>query len=383
MADKGTDNFIHLETLAGLILISVLLIAILIANSNFAPLYYKLIHTPVFIGISDTIIKKPLLLWVNDGLMAIFFMLLAIEIKRELIEGELADKRNISLPFFCALGGIIAPILIYVSLNYSNPSALRGWPIPTTTDIAFVLGVISLLGKKVPTELKVLLVAFSIIDDIFAVTIIAIYYTEQLSFLSLTISLIGTIILIIGNKFRVYNISFYLILGLIIWLFVLTSGVHATLAGIIVGLIIPIKTKTNISPGKDLEHTIHPLVTFFIIPLFVFINGGVSFDSFNLTNISHPVSLGIILGLTFGKGLGVFTFGAVAIKLKLASKSKNYNYRQFLGLCFLSGIGFTMSLFFAGLAFKANEFDLLARQGILIASLVSCIIGVMLLKKAN
>lgn len=380
MTDKITNQFIRLEALAGLILIAVLLLAILIANSSLAGVYYNFTHTPIFIGIDNLIIKKPLLLWVNDGLMAIFFMLLAIEIKREAIEGELANKKNLALPLFCALGGIVVPILIYVALNHANPLALKGWPIPTTTDIAFVLGIISLLGKRVPLELKVLLVAFSIIDDVFAVIIIALYYTEKLSFLSLSIGLIGTILLILGNKLKVHNISFYLIIGLVIWLFVLQSGVHATLAGIIVGLIIPIKTDNKISPGKSLEHTIHPLVTFFIIPFFVFMNGGVSFSGFNLTSLMHPVSLGIILGLVLGKGLGIFIFGVTAIKANIATKPKTYNYTQFLGLCCLSGIGFTMSLFFVGLAFKANEFDLLARQGVLAASLIACILGVLLLR---
>lgn len=384
MTDNSTKQFIRLESIAGLILIAVLIIALFIANSNFSDQYHNFTHTQILIGINDSILKKPLLLWVNDGLMAVFFMLLAIEIKREIIEGDLSDKKQLSLPFFCAAGGIIVPIIIYISLNYSNPAALQGWPIPTTTDIAFVLGVIALLGKRVPVELKVLLVAFSIIDDIVAVLIIAAYYTDNLSWTALSVGLSGLGLLLIGNKYNITNITFYLIIGLVIWLFVLQSGVHATLAGIAVGLTIPIKTLNNErSPGKSLEHTLHPLVTFFIIPLFVFMNGGISFTGFSLQQLAHPITLGIILGLVLGKGLGVFLFARVAIHYKLATKSTAYNYQQFLGLCCLSGIGFTMSLFFSGLAFKAGSLNIFASQGILIASLLACMLGVILFTSTN
>ncbi len=384
MDRDDSKKFIRLEALAGLILLGTLAIALLIANSPLEYNYSQIIDAPISFGIGNYKISKPLILWVNEGLMAIFFMVLALEIKREIFEGNLKKLSQITLPVACAIGGIVIPILIYIFLNIHDPIKMRGWPIATTTDIAFVLGIIALLGKRVPNETKVLLIALSIIDDIIAVIIIAAYYTDTLSWLSLILSFCGLLALIIANIFNVKNIAVYACIGLLIWFFVVKSGIHATLAGIAIGLAIPIQAGPNeISPAKSLERSLHPVVAFFVIPLFVFVNGGVPFTNFSFHNLLHTVPLGIALGLFIGKTLGVFLFGWLAIKFRMSNLPPNSNYRHLLALGFLSGIGFTMSLFFSALAFTGTAFDNIARQGILLGSLLTCLAGIFLFSIGN
>ena len=274
MLTRQIQKFIRLEAASGLLLIIMLLFALLIANTPLDKIYDAFINTPIHLRIGGFAVEKPMLLWVNEGLMAIFFMLLALEIKREIMEGELADVSQLSLPLVGALGGIVFPALIYFGLNYNHPDGgLKGWPIPTTTDIAFVLGVISLLGRRVPSSLKATLVALSIVDDILAVIIIAAFYTPKLSWLSLVLASLGILVLLLLNYFNVYKITPYVLLGLFIWACVLKSGVHATLGGVIVGLAIPLKKDARgVSPVRRVEKALHPWVAYFVLPFFVFVN---------------------------------------------------------------------------------------------------------------
>ena len=356
MLSKKLSQFIKLESISGLLLLLMLCLALIFANTPLNHIYQIIITTPVHIGIGQFEANKPTLLWVNEGLMAIFFMLLAMEMKREILSGELTKPAQLSLPVIGALGGIILPIIIYLALNHGDSLKMRGWPIPTTTDIAFALGIIALLGKKVPTSLKVVLVALSIVDDVLAVIIIAAFYTDKLSWISITLSAIGLLALVLLNIAGVKRVAVYVIVGVFIWFFVLKSGVHATLAGVAIGLTIPYKSNsaTENSPLLKLEKSLHPWVAFVILPVFVFLNGGVSFSDFTLQSFFKSVSLGISLGLLIGKTFGSFLLCWLAIKLKLARLPQDATYTELLGILALTGIGFTMSLFIASLAFNAT-----------------------------
>lgn len=358
--------------------------AIALANSPLQPYYDLLIDTPVEIRVSTFEIAKPLLLWINDGLMAIFFFMVGLELKREFIEGELSDKKNIILPGFGALGGMLVPALIYVYFNYDNAVAIQGWAIPTATDIAFALGILSLLGSRVPTSLKVFLTSLAIFDDIGAIIIIATFYTAKISFLSLMIALCCIPVLFWINRRNPASTSVYIMVGLVMWVAMLKSGVHATLVGIILAMFIPMKSKTNknYSPLKRMEHDLHSLVAFFVLPVFAFANSGINFTGIGTEQLFHSVPLGIALGLIVGKQIGVFGFCWLAVKLRFTQLPGEISWTTLYGTAALCGIGFTMSLFIGSLSFDETGINSLfdERLGIILGSLASGIIGYLILK---
>lgn len=375
-------EFLRMESASGLLLIIAMILAMVLANSPLHPYYNLLLDLPVEIRIGEFQIAKPLLLWINDGLMAVFFFHVGLELKREVLEGELSDIRKITLPGLGAIGGMLFPALIYMGLNFNNPVAFKGWAIPAATDIAFALGILLLLGKRVPISLKVFLVSLAIFDDIGAIIIIAIFYTADLSLLSLTVALICLVILFIMNRRQVMSRPAYIFIGLIMWTGLLKSGVHATLAGAALAMFIPMRdpNKPEYSPLRDLEHELQSTVAFGILPLFAFANAGLSLAGVGIDTILHPVPLGIAAGLFVGKQLGVFIFCWLGVKLGLAALPAGINWRILYGVGILAGIGFTMSLFIGSLAFEeATVFD--ERLGIIIGSLVSGVIGYLWLSK--
>ncbi len=378
MVTRQVQKFISLESAGGILLFAVLIAVLIIANSPLADLYDLITEIPIQIRVGNLEIHKPVFLWVNDGLMAVFFMLLALEIKREIYEGELSQPTQLALPIMAAIGGIAFPALIYYAINYHSPTTITGWPIATTTDIAFTLGMIAILGKRVPTSLKVFLVALSIVDDILAVVIIALFYTTDLSTLSLVLAGCGVVALLMINVLGVKRIAPYMLIGVFIWVCVLKSGVHATLAGVVVGLMIPMRGKNaeDHSPLRHLEHAIHPWVAYFILPVFVFMNGGISFAGMTLGAFLTPVPLGVSMGLFLGKSIGVFICSAFVIKIGFAKLPTGSNWVQLFALCAMTGIGFTMSLFLASLAFFGTPYEQLARQGVLLGSFLSAVLAI-------
>ena len=380
------QNFLKLESASGILLMIAAVLAMIIANSPLSYLYESLLDVPVEIRIGALHIAKPLILWINDGLMAVFFFLIGLELKRELMEGALSNPKNLVLPTFAAVGGMLVPAIIYASINWNDPVAVKGWAIPAATDIAFALGILAFFGKRVPIALKVFLVSLAIMDDMGAIIIIAIFYTSDLSTSSLIIAAVAIIILFFLNHYKMKHLPPYLLVGLVLWVAVLKSGVHATLAGVLLAFFIPLKTTSDNeqSLAKSLEHDLHGTVSFVIIPIFAFANAGVSLKGLSLSSILEPVPLGIILGLFFGKQIGVMLFSFIAIKLKVASLPENVNWKQLYGVSFLCGIGFTMSLFIGSLAFEQSgteEIFLNDRLGILIGSTISAIIGYFYLNK--
>jgi len=380
------SNFLRLESAGGIILIFAALLAIILANSPLQSYYDLLINTPVEVRVGVLEIAKPLLLWINDGLMVVFFFMIGLELKREFIEGELSDKKNIILPGIAALGGMVVPALIYIYFNTDDDTALKGWAIPTATDIAFALGVLSLLGSKVPTSLKVFLTSLAIFDDVGAIIIIAIFYTSNISATSLAIVLICLPILFLINKRNPSSTSVYIMVGVVMWVAMLKSGVHATLVGIILAMFIPMRSKTdpNYSPVKRMEHDLHSLVAFFVLPVFAFANAGVNFTGIGTEQLLHGVPLGIALGLLIGKQVGVFGFCWLAIKLKLTQLPDGMSWVSLYGTAALCGIGFTMSLFIGSLAFEETNVNFVFddRLGILIGSFASGVIGYLVLRKS-
>jgi len=380
------SNFLRLESAGGIILIFAALLAIILANSPLQSYYDLLINTPVEVRVGVLEIAKPLLLWINDGLMVVFFFMIGLELKREFIEGELSDKKNIILPGIAALGGMVVPALIYIYFNADDDTALKGWAIPTATDIAFALGVLSLLGSKVPTSLKVFLTSLAIFDDVGAIIIIAIFYTSNISATSLAIVLICLPILFLINKRNSSSTSVYIMVGVVMWVAMLKSGVHATLVGIILAMFIPMRSKTdpNYSPVKRMEHDLHSLVAFFVLPVFAFANAGVNFTGIGTEQLLHGVPLGIALGLLIGKQVGVFGFCWLAIKLKLTQLPDGMSWVSLYGTAALCGIGFTMSLFIGSLAFEETSVNFVFddRLGILIGSFASGVIGYLVLRKS-
>ena len=377
-------KFLALESAGGILLVGTAALAMLIANSPFYPYYTLLIDTPVEIRIGPLQLAKPLLLWVNDGLMAIFFFLVGLELKREILEGELSDRRKIILPGLGALGGMVAPAAIYVYFNTSDPVALKGWAIPTATDIAFALGVLTLLGPRVPISLKVFLTSIAIFDDIGAILIIAFFYTSKISATALAVSALCILFLFLLNQRGVIKISAYLVVGAIMWIALVKSGVHATLAGVILALFIPMRSAANpdSSPLKSMEHKLHPLVAFLILPIFSFCNSGISFEGLDRQALLHDIPLGIALGLFFGKQIGVFAFCWLGIKLRIAELPNEMSFASLYGVALLCGIGFTMSLFIGSLAFEETGVDLIIdeRLGIILGSLASGILGYLILR---
>ncbi|MGH6937571.1 Na+/H+ antiporter NhaA [Hypericibacter sp.] len=372
-------DFLKLEAASGIILVATAVLAMIIANSPLDRFYDALLNLPVSLQFGALILAKPLLLWVNDGLMAVFFLLMGLEIKRELVVGELSSWNKASLPGYCALGGMIVPALIYYFLNAHDTLALRGWAIPTATDIAFAMGVLSLLGSRVPGALKVFLLALAIIDDLGAIIIIAVFYTADLSFVSLGLAGLGLLGLLGLNLFGVRRLAPYLLIGVFIWVCVLKSGVHATLAGVAVAMFIPVRAvpgggETE-SPLERLEHMLLPWVSFAIMPSFAFANAGVSFAGVTADDLTAPLSVGIALGLFVGKQIGVFGIGWLAVKIGLCRKPEGLSWASFYGVSLLAGIGFTMSLFIGSLAFDDLAHATAIRLGVFAGSLVSAVTG--------
>lgn len=357
-------------------------IAMIMANTSASWIYDSFLELPVVMSMGSFVIAKPLLLWINDGLMAIFFLMIGLEVKREVLEGSLKNPSAIAIPAFAALGGMIVPSVIYFWFNQTNPQAIGGWAIPAATDIAFALGILALLGKRVPAGLKLFLLTLAIIDDLGAIVIIALFYTSDLSLTSLIIASIMLMVLVGMNLKGIVNHTAYILVGIVLWAAVLKSGVHATLAGVAIGLILPLKN--NQESFYHLEHSLHAPVNFVILPLFAFVNTGIGFGNITLKDFTDSVTLGIAFGLFAGKQIGVFIFSALAIKVGLGKLPQGVSWMQLYGVSILSGIGFTMSLFIGSLAFEdaratgivlADE-----RLGVLLGSFASATIGYLVLK---
>ena len=355
------SSFLKLESAGGIILMFAAALALVCANTPLQHYYTLFLDTPVEIRIGALEIAKPLLLWINDGLMAIFFFLVGLELKRELIEGELSDKRNIILPGVGAIGGMAAPAIIYIYFNTGDAAAMAGWAIPAATDIAFALGVLFLLGSRVPIAIKIFLTSLAIFDDIAAIIIIAVFYTANISLTALVVVACCILILIFLNKRNAESKSLYILIGVIMWVAMLKSGVHATLAGVVLAMFIPMRSKTNVhySPLKSMERDLHSAVAFFVLPIFAFANAGINFFAVGAEQIFHNVPLGIALGLFIGKQVGVFGICWVAIKLKLTKLPAGMSWCSLYGTAALCGIGFTMSLFIGSLAFEETGVNLL------------------------
>lgn len=379
-------KFLRQETSAGILLVAAAVLAIVLANSPLASYYQLLIDTAVTVSVGTFILSKPLLLWINDGLMAVFFLLVGLELKREIIEGELSDRKKIVMPALGAVGGMVVPAAIYLYFNISDPVAAKGWAIPAATDIAFALGVLSLLGSRVPASFKIFLTSLAIFDDIGAIVIIALFYTSKLSILALVVAMGCIVVMYYLNRRGVSDSSVYIVFGLIMWLALLKSGVHATLAGIILAIFIPMKSREEpeVSPLKRLESDLHPAVAYLILPIFSFFNSGVSFIDVTSEQILHAVPVGIALGLVVGKQVGVFGFCWFGIKMGLAKRPDEISWLSLYGLAVLTGVGFTMSLFIGSLAFEESGVDLIfdERIGIIIGSLVSGVLGYLVLFKS-
>lgn len=382
------EEFIKKESSSGVLLIFVTILALALKNSMFSEYYSAFLRTPVEVRFADLHIAKPLLLWINDGLMAIFFLLIGLEVKREFLEGQLSSPSQVALPGIAAIGGMLVPALFYVWINHDDPTAMRGWAIPTATDIAFALGILALLGKRVPLSLKVFLMALAIIDDLGAIVIIALFYTVELSTLSIFIAATALAILVSLNILGVTKKAAYIIVGVVLWVSVLKSGVHATLAGVALAFTIPLKSKTRdgetFSLSKEMEHDLHYWVAFFILPMFAFVNAGVDLRNVSLDQMTTGVPLGIMAGLFLGKQIGVFGFSWIAIKLGLAKIPEKSSWLQLYGVSILTGIGFTMSLFVDSLAFTdGNLYQQADKLAVLIASFSAGLAGYAILRTAK
>jgi len=378
-------DFIKKDSSSGLVLIFVTFLALVLQNSGFSSAYTSFLHTPVEVRFGALHIAKPLLLWVNDGLMAIFFFVVGLEVKREVINGHLSSLSQVTLPAIAAIGGMIIPAFIFISFNKGAEFAMNGWAIPTATDIAFALGVLSLLGSRVPVSLKVFLMALAIIDDLGAIVIIALFYTSELSAFSISIAGCSLLVLFIMNRLKVARQAAYILVGIVLWVSVLKSGVHATLAGVALAFMIPLNSKDE--NGKDfsmayqMEHSLHYWVAFFILPLFAFVNAGVDLRGISLEEMKGSVPMGIMMGLFVGKQVGVFGFSYIAIKLGIASLPKGASWKTLYGVAVLTGIGFTMSLFVDSLAYNDTEmFHFADKLAILLGSILSGVVGYIILR---
>jgi NhaA family Na+:H+ antiporter len=385
---KGTDgiaDFLKLESAGGLLLVAAAALALICSNSPLQQAYDDLLKIHVEMRFGSFALAKPLLLWINDGLMAIFFLLVGLEVKREVIEGELSTPAQIVLPVAAGLGGMIVPAVIYFIFNRGNAAALNGWAIPTATDIAFALGVLSLLGKRVPVSLKIFLTAVAIADDLGAIVIIALFYTAELSIAMLFLAAVAIAVLIALNLQKVTRIAPYVMVGVILWVFVLKSGVHATLAGVAIAFAVPLKTTDaqGTAPLHQLEHSLHPWVAFGVLPIFAFANAGVSFAGVTLTALAEPLPLGIAVGLFAGKLVGVFGASAMLIRLGLAKLPEGAGWLQLIGVAALCGVGFTMSLFIGSLAFDGPGYFTPLRLGVIAGSTLSGVAGYLLLRFAS
>jgi len=381
-------NFLKMESAGGIVLMAAAVLAIIAANTGAAGLYDYFIETPVEVRVGALQIAKPLFLWVNDGLMAIFFFLVGLELKREFLEGELSDPSSIVLPAIGAVGGMVVPVAVYLFINQDDAAGFNGWAIPAATDIAFALGILSLLGSRVPVSLKVFLVSLAIFDDVGAVLIIAIFYSGDLSTTAMAVGIPCLIALTIMNRRNVMSISSYILVGVILWIAVLKSGVHATLAGIILAAFIPMRdpARPEYSPLRELEHDLHQVVAFGVLPIFAFVNAGIDLSGVGLDDLLHKVPLGIAAGLFLGKQLGIFLLCFLAIKIGIARLPEGANWGSLYGVSILCGVGFTMSLFVGSLAFEnvAVQQQLVfdERIGITVGSLLSGIMGYVVLHLA-
>ncbi|MDO5652384.1 MAG: Na+/H+ antiporter NhaA [Moraxella sp.] len=381
---KKLRAFFALEAAGGIVLAMAALLAMIVANSPLQGLYNDFIHAPVVVQLGAFEIAKDAHHWINDGLMAIFFFLVGLELKREALVGELSDVKQILLPAVAAVGGMIVPALIYTAFNYQNPDFINGWAIPAATDIAFAIGVLSLLGSKVPNALKIFLVSIAIFDDLGAIIIIALFYTADLSLFSLAVAGVCLPLLFLLNRMNVVRLTPYLLIGLVMWAALLKSGVHATLAGVLLAFFIPLVNKSDAehSPLEELEHDLHNTVAYGVLPLFAFANSGISLAGAGIDSLLHSVPLGITAGLFLGKQIGVMLAVFIVIKLGLASLPKGCNTRQIYGASLLCGIGFTMSLFISGLAFGGLPEGFDPRLGIILGSILSGVAGYLVLRGA-
>ena len=369
------------EAFSGILLLTTAVAALLAANGPTSKLYDSLLEVPFSVTLGTFTLAKPILLWINDGLMAVFFLVIGLEVKREMVSGSLSTASQRTLPFAAALGGMLVPALVFTALNYGNAVALDGWAVPVATDIAFALDILALAGDRVPGSLKMFLLALAIFDDLGAIIIIALFYSRDLSTTSLLAAAVTVAVLIAMNRFKVRDMVAYLLVGTALWLFVLKSGVHATLAGVVLAFAIPFDGKS--SPAYRLEKALHPWVSFFILPVFAFANAGVDLSGLSLADLGQPVTLGVILGLVVGKQLGIFSFSWAAIRLGWAQKPDGANWQQIYGVAALCGIGFTMSLFIGSLAFEhLPQEDLLIanRLGILVGSTIAGVMGFLILR---
>ncbi|GAB5483124.1 MAG: Na+/H+ antiporter NhaA [Parasphingorhabdus sp.] len=376
-------DFLARETSAGIVLFVAALLAMIAVNSALNPYYLAFLNIPVVAQFGALEIAKPLSLWINDGLMAIFFFLVGLEVKREILEGELSSFNKAALPAIAAVGGMAIPALVFLYFNWSVPENINGWAIPAATDIAFALGVLALLGKHAPLSLKILLLAVAIIDDIGAIIIIALFYTADVSSFSLMLSAVGIAVLILMNRLGVVRVAPYILVGTFLWICVLKSGVHATLAGVIAALSIPLNAKDGTSPLKHLEHILHPWTAFMVLPIFAFANAGVSLAGLQISDLFAPLALGIAAGLVIGKQVGVFGFMFIATKLGLVRRPMGVSWMQLYGLACLTGIGFTMSLFIGNLAFVDPAQIETVKLGVISGSLVSGLLGYLILRFAR
>jgi len=388
-AMKPLQEFFRLEAAGGLILMIAAALALIIANSPLAAAYNALLALPIEVRVGTFSIAKPLLLWINEGLMAVFFFLVGMELKREVVEGHLSSLQRATLPAFAAAGGMLVPAVIYVAFNHRDAVAMRGWAIPASTDIAFALGVLSLLGRRVPDGMKAFLLSIAIFDDLGAIAVIALFYTAELSKLALLIAALLILGLACLNRLGVTRPAAYVLLGLALWIAVLKSGVHATLAGVVLAMFIPLREPGPGSASDEqksllhrLEHALHPWVAFGVLPVFAFANAGVPLKGLSIAKVFHPVPLGIATGLFFGNLIGVSMLCWISVRLRLASLPEGVTWRHIPGVALLCGIGFTMSLFIASLAFEQSGVDYLGleRLGILIGTVASAVFGYILLR---
>ncbi len=375
-------EFMRMEAAGGILLLAAAVSAMVVANSPLSQLYGLLLDVPMAVQVGALSIDKPLLLWINDGLMAVFFFLVGLEIKREFLEGELSSPAQVVLPAMGALGGMVVPAAIYAGLNWSDPVAMDGWAIPVATDIAFALGLLSVFGDRVPTPLKVLLLTLAIFDDLAAIVIIALFYSADLSVEALMVGAAALGMAVAMNRMGVTRISAYVLLGVVLWVAVLKSGVHATLAGVLLAFCVPIRGADGRSPLKELEHDLHGPVAYLILPVFAFANAGLSLSGMSLGDLASPVTLGVIGGLLVGKPVGILLFVGAAVAMGWVRLPRGVSWFQILGVAFACGIGFTMSLFIAGLAFEHGSADYFAgdRLGILVGSISSGFVAYVILR---
>ena len=377
------QEFIKLETSGGVVLMIAAIFAMIIANTPLSANYDLILGTYIKVGIGNFEIAKPAILWINDGLMAIFFFLVGLEIKREVLAGELSSFDKAILPIMAAIGGMAIPGIIFAIINWGTPENLNGWAIPTATDIAFALGILALIGSRAPISLKIFLLAIAIIDDLGAIVIIAIFYTSELSLSALSFSVIGFAAAVALNRMGVQRTAPYLLVGIVMWVFVLKSGVHATLAGVLIAFTIPLKTKNEDEALLyKMEHGLHPWVAFLILPVFAFANAGVNFTGIGIDDLLQPLTLGIAVGLFLGKQIGVFLATWIGVKSGIARLPENVSWKHVYGVACLTGVGFTMSLFIGSLAFATADVMNAVRLGVVLGSVLSGIIGYLLLKSA-